>query len=171
MSKLKIAGLANDSIVDGPGLRFTIFTQGCPHHCEGCHNPETHNFKGGEKISSKKIFKKIASNPLLTGVTFSGGEPFMQAKELLPLAKKIKELGLEIAAYSGFLFEQLEKDCVKGAKDLLSYIDVLIDGKFVLKERSLSLKYKGSKNQRTVDVKSSLEKGKVILEKSERWTK
>lgn len=171
MAKLRISGCVNDSIVDGPGLRFTLFTQGCPHNCPGCHNPQTHDFKGGYNASIKKIFAQIKANPLLSGVTFSGGEPFMQAKTLVPLAKMIKEAGLELACYTGFVFEQLASDQVKGARELLNYIDVLIDGKFVLSQRSLDLAFKGSKNQRTINVSQSLKEGKVVLEKSERWTK
>ena len=171
MAKLRISGCVNDSIVDGPGLRFTLFTQGCPHNCPGCHNPQTHDFKGGYNASIKKIFAQIKANPLLSGVTFSGGEPFMQAKALVPLAKMIKEKGLELACYTGFVFEQLASDQVKGARELLNYIDVLIDGKFVLSQRSLDLAFKGSKNQRTINVPQSLKEGKVVLEKSERWTK
>lgn len=171
MAKLRISGCVNDSIVDGPGLRFTLFTQGCPHHCPGCHNPQTHDFKGGYNASIKKIFAQIKANPLLSGVTFSGGEPFVQAKTLVPLAKMIKEAGLELACYTGFVFEQLASDQVKGARELLNYIDVLIDGKFVLSQRSLDLAFKGSKNQRTINVPQSLKEGKVVLEKSERWTK
>lgn len=171
MAKLRISGCVNDSIVDGPGLRFTLFTQGCPHNCPGCHNPQTHDFKGGYNASIKKIFAQIKANPLLSGVTFSGGEPFVQAKTLVPLAKMIKEAGLELACYTGFVFEQLASDQVKGARELLNYIDVLIDGKFVLSQRSLDLAFKGSKNQRTINVPQSLKEGKVVLEKSERWTK
>lgn len=171
MAKLRISGCVNDSIVDGPGLRFTLFTQGCPHNCPGCHNPQTHDFKGGYNASIKKIFAQIKANPLLSGVTFSGGEPFVQAKTLVPLAKMIKDAGLELACYTGFVFEQLASDQVKGARELLNYIDVLIDGKFVLSQRSLDLAFKGSKNQRTINVPLSLKEGKVVLEKSERWTK
>ena len=171
MAKLRISGCVNDSIVDGPGLRFTLFTQGCPHNCPGCHNPQTHDFKGGYNASIKKIFAQIKANPLLSGVTFSGGEPFVQAKTLVPLAKMIKEAGLELACYTGFVFEQLASDQVKGARELLNYIDLLIDGKFVLSQRSLDLAFKGSKNQRTINVPQSLKEGKVVLEKSERWTK
>lgn len=171
MAKLRISGCVNDSIVDGPGLRFTLFTQGCPHNCPGCHNPQTHDFKGGYNASIKKIFAQIKANPLLSGVTFSGGEPFVQAKTLVPLAKMIKEAGLELACYTGFVFEQLASDQVKGSRELLNYIDVLIDGKFVLSQRSLDLAFKGSKNQRTINVPQSLKEGKVVLEKSERWTK
>lgn len=169
MNRLRISGLVNDSIVDGPGLRFTIFVQGCPHHCEGCHNPQTHSFKGGKKVFSSKIIKQISSNPLLYGVTFSGGEPFMQAKKLLNIAKFVKEQGLELACYTGFLFEELYSDKVPYARELLSFLDILIDGKFVLSQKSMDLKFKGSKNQRTIDVQKSLKEGKVILSTNKKW--
>ncbi len=170
MARIRISGIVNDSIVDGPGLRYTIFTQGCPHHCEGCHNPQTHTYKGGKKISLKKIKKDILSNPLLQGVTFSGGDPFVQAEKLIPVAKFIKEQGLELACYTGYVFEMLISGNIPYARELLSYIDVLIDGRFVLSQKSLDLKFKGSKNQRTIDVQASLKEGKVILMTDQRWT-
>lgn len=170
MARLRISGLVNDSIVDGPGLRYTIFTQGCPHHCEGCHNPQTHAFKGGKMINIKKIAKEIDNNPLLYGVTFSGGEPFAQAKRLIPLAKHIKEKGLELACYTGYLFEILNSGQIPFAKELLSYIDILIDGKFVLSQKSLDLRFKGSKNQRTIDVQASLKENRAILSNNPKWT-
>lgn len=169
MARLRISGLMNDSIVDGPGLRYTIFTQGCPHHCEGCHNPQTHPFKGGKKINIKKIEKEIQANPLLYGVTFSGGEPFTQAKTLIPLAKFVKEKGLELACYSGYLFEQLISGQIPFAKELLQYVDILIDGKFVLSQKSLNLKFKGSKNQRTIDVQTSLKQNKPVISQNPKW--
>ena len=169
MAKLRISGLVHDSIVDGPGLRYSIFTQGCPHHCEGCHNPQTHSYKGGRKISLRKLKKDISSNPLIQGVTLSGGDPIEQAKTLIPLAKFIKEQGLELACYTGYLYEVLVGGNMPYARELLSYIDILIDGKFVLSQKSLNLKFKGSSNQRTIDVQASLKEGKVILSKDPRW--
>lgn len=157
---LRVAELINDSIVDGPGLRFTIFTQGCPHHCEGCHNPQTHDPAGGYEISAEAVMDKIKENPLLDGVTFSGGEPFLQAKELLPIARAVKDMGMNVIAYSGFTFEELLK--IKDAAELLHYVDILIDGRFVLAERSLELRFRGSKNQRVLDVKRSFEAGRAI---------
>ncbi len=169
MARIRISGIVNDSIVDGPGLRYTIFTQGCPHHCEGCHNPHTHSYKGGKKISFRKIKKDILSNPLLQGVTLSGGDPFVQAKNLIPVAKFIKEQGLELACYTGYMFEVLSSGKLPFARELLSYIDVLIDGKFILAQKSLNLKFKGSANQRTIDVQSSLSQGKIVLMTDPRW--
>lgn len=171
MKKLRISGTVNDSIVDGPGLRFTIFTQGCPHNCPGCHNPQTHSMKGGKKISINKLYKQIKKNGLLSGITFSGGEPFVQAKMLIPLAKKLKEDNFEIASYTGYLFEDLVNDKVPFAKELLKYLDVLIDGKFVLSLKSMDLAFKGSSNQRTIDVQKSLKENKTILSSDNRWLK
>lgn len=171
MKKLRISGTVNDSIVDGPGLRFTIFTQGCPHNCPGCHNPQTHSMKGGKKISINKLYKQIKENGLLSGITFSGGEPFVQAKTLIPLAKKLKEDNFEIASYTGYLFEDLVNDKVPFAKELLKYLDVLIDGKFVLSLKSMDLAFKGSSNQRTIDVQKSLKENKTILSSDNRWLK
>ncbi|MBP0959352.1 MAG: radical SAM protein, partial [Oscillospiraceae bacterium] len=100
--EIRIAGTSNDSIVDGPGIRFTIFVQGCPHHCKGCHNPQTHSYDGGKVIDTDELLEKILANPLLDGVTFSGGEPFVYAKQLADLARKIKQNNLNIVTYSGY---------------------------------------------------------------------
>ena len=169
MAKLRISGIMNDSIVDGPGLRYTIFTQGCPHNCEGCHNPQTHPLKGGKMINIKKIIKEIDNSPLLSGVTFSGGDPFIQAKNLVPVAKFVKEKGLELACYTGYLFEQLISGEIAYAKELLSYVDILIDGKFVISQKSLDCKFKGSRNQRTIDVQASLKENKAIISQNAKW--
>ena len=161
---IKLAGLVPESYVDGPGIRFAIFTQGCPHHCKGCHNPETHDFNGGRTADTDRIFKKITENPLIKGVTFSGGEPFCQAEPLADLGRKLKEKGYHIMSYSGYTFEELlEKGRENGAvKKLLSCLDILVDGRFVLSERSLELKFRGSKNQRLIDVPLSLKCGKAV---------
>lgn len=160
--EVRIAGLVKDSIVDGPGLRFTIFTQGCPHHCKGCHNPKTHDFKGGKLVTSEYILKEIASDRGATGITLSGGEPFCQAKVLAPLAKQLKQMGYEVASYSGWTFEELNSGKIPFAKELLENIDILIDGKFILEQRSLELSFRGSKNQRIIDVPKSLKAGFAI---------
>lgn len=161
---IKLAGLVPESYVDGPGIRFAVFTQGCPHHCKGCHNPETHDFNGGRTADTDRILKKITENPLIKGVTFSGGEPFCQAEPLADLGRKLKEKGYHIMSYSGYTFEELlEKGRENGAvKKLLSCLDILVDGRFVLSERSLELKFRGSKNQRLIDVPLSLKCGKAV---------
>ena len=164
MKNLRIAGVVNESIVDGKGIRYTIFVQGCPHHCEGCHNPQTHDFSGGNEITIQQLLKDIQKDPLLSGVTFSGGEPFCQPEALAALGKEIKELGLDITIYSGYTFEELwlmsEKN--KAIRELLEIADILIDGKFILQQKSLMLKFRGSKNQRIIDVPKSITAGKAI---------
>ena len=162
--EIRIAGTSNDSIVDGPGIRFTIFVQGCPHHCKGCHNPQTHSYDGGKVIDTDELLEKILANPLLDGVTFSGGEPFVYAKQLADLARKIKQNNLNIVTYSGYTFERLLSESTEenGFSELLSETDILIDGPYLEAERSLMLLFRGSKNQRIVDVKKSLEKGTIV---------
>ena len=164
MKNLRIAGVVNESIVDGKGIRYTIFVQGCPHHCEGCHNPQTHDFSGGNEITIQQLLKDIQKDPLLSGVTFSGGEPFCQPEALAALGKEIKTLGLDITIYSGYTFEELwlmsEKN--KAIRELLEIADILIDGKFILEQKSLMLKFRGSKNQRIIDVPKSRTAGKAI---------
>lgn len=161
--ELRIAGTANDSIVDGPGIRFTIFTQGCPHHCPGCHNPQTHDFNGGKITDTAELLEKIKSNPLLDGVTFSGGEPFCQAEVLAQLGAEIKKSGLNIITYTGFEFEYLYENRDKnGYGKLLEITDYLIDGKFIEAEKDWQIKFRGSRNQRYIDCQESLKKGTVV---------
>lgn len=165
MNELRISGIVPESIVDGPGIRYTVFVQGCPHHCEGCHNPQTHDFEGGRVVSLDGILAEIKKNPLLSGVTFSGGEPFCQPDALAELGKEIKALNLNLVCYSGFTFEELWELGKKNPAilELLTLTDILIDGKFVLAEKSLMLKFRGSRNQRILDVPASLEKGTAVL--------
>lgn len=161
---IRLSGVVSESIVDGPGLRFAIFTQGCPHHCKGCHNPETHDFDGGRLADTDLIIKKIKENPLLSGVTFSGGEPFCQPEPLADMAVKLKKDGYHLLAFTGYRFEKLLEmsEENQSIKTLLKNLDIIIDGKFELDKRSLDLTFKGSSNQRTIDVAQSLEAGKVI---------
>ena len=154
---MRITNYVQDSIVDGTGLRFTLFTQGCPHGCIGCHNPDTHDPNGGKEMSVDEIINIMLSNPLTDGITFSGGEPFSQAEDCARIALAAKKAGLNVWAYSGWTFEQLIDNTVHGSKDLLELCDVLVDGPFVLARRSLLLKWRGSENQRVLDVKKSLE--------------
>ena len=165
---LELAGIVTDSIVDGPGIRTCVFCQGCPHHCEGCHNPETWDFGCGTPMDEERILGIVRSNPLCRGVTFSGGEPFAQAEGFAKLAKLLKTAGYEVASYTGYTFEQLL--CGTPAqKDLLRQLDVLIDGPFVLAERSLQLPFRGSRNQRILDVPKSLAAGEPMEIKTGRW--
>lgn len=165
---LKLAGIVADSIVDGPGIRVAIFAQGCPHHCEGCHNPETWAFEGGTEISEEHLVDIVRSNPLAKGVTFSGGEPFAQAEGFAVLAKQLKALGYEVASYSGYTFEELQNG-TDAQKELLQQLDVLIDGRFELQSRSLELVFRGSRNQRILDVPASLQAGSAVEQTSGRW--
>ncbi len=163
--KLRLFGTANDSIVDGPGIRYTVFVQGCMHNCKGCHNPKSHDLNGGYEKDVDEIFNEIKKNPLLDGVTFSGGEPFLQASALTELAKKIKDIGLNLYIYSGFTFEQLtaganEENCWG---ELLSLADFLVDGKFEEDKKHYTLLFKGSENQRIIDVQSSLRDKKLKI--------
>ena len=165
---LDLSGIVGDSIVDGPGIRTTIFCQGCPHHCPGCHNPETWDFGCGTPMDEETILKIVRSNPLCRGVTFSGGEPFAQSAGFVRLAKLLKAAGYEVASYSGYTFEQL----LTGSDDqraLLETIDILIDGPFLQAEKSLELVFKGSRNQRILDVPKSLAAGKAVETTSRRW--
>lgn len=164
MPKLRIAGIVKESVVDGPGIRFVVFSQGCKHNCKGCHNPGTHDLNSGKLVDTEEILNEIKKDPLLLGVTFSGGEPFLQAKPFADLAKKIHKLGLNIITYTGYKFEDLisQMNRENSYEELLNNTDILVDGKFILEEKSLMLKFRGSKNQRVIDVKESLREKKVI---------
>lgn len=164
---LRIAGTIQDSIVDGPGIRYVIFTQGCPHHCPGCHNPQTHDFAGGRVADREEILTRILENPLLSGVTFSGGEPFAQAEALLPLAQALKEHRKHLMIYTGYLFEDLQKMENPAVQALLELADILVDGPFILAERDLTLQYRGSSNQRVIDLSKTRDAGEVVLYRSE----
>lgn len=156
-----MAGVAGDSIVDGPGIRTTYFAQGCPHHCPGCHNPETWAFGAGSDWSEEDLARLAQDNPLCRGVTFSGGEPFAQPEGFLRLANLLRAQGYEIASYTGYTFEALLNG-TPAQRALLEALDVLVDGPFVLRERSLSLPFRGSENQRILDVPASLRAGAPV---------
>ncbi len=161
--QLQLSGTANDSIVDGPGLRFTIFVQGCPHHCPGCHNPQTHPFGGGTPTDTDALLGTIRSNPLLDGVTFSGGEPFCQAPALAELGTHIRALGLNIITYTGYTFEYLlAHRAENGIGELLAVTDFLVDGPFLQEQKSYQLRFRGSANQRILDVRESLAQGRAV---------
>ena len=145
MSKLRIAGIVNDSIVDGEGIRLTVFVQGCSHRCKGCHNPETWDYNGGHDIDISEIIKEYKENPLLQGITFSGGEPFDKVEPLSLIADNVHKLDGDVWCYTGYTLEQLRKDTSK--HKLLSRVDVLVDGPFIEAERDLSLNFRGSRNQ------------------------
>ncbi|MCD8330588.1 MAG: radical SAM protein [Lachnospiraceae bacterium] len=165
---LDLAGILGDSIVDGPGLRTTIFCQGCPHHCPGCQHPETWEFGVGRKLEPEEVLAAIRANPLSRGVTFSGGEPFAQAADFAALGRLLKAEGYEVAAYSGYTFEELLAG-TPAQRELLETIDILIDGPYLAAQRSLELNFRGSANQRVLNVPASLEAGQAVEEMSERW--
>ena len=156
--KIRISGIVNDSVVDGPGFRLAVFTQGCPHHCAGCHNPQTHDFEGGRDIDTQEIIEKLRGNPLLDGITLSGGEPFCQGAACAELASAAHALGLNVWTYSGYTYEQLLAGDAE-QRALLAETDVLVDGPFVLPQRTLELRFRGSANQRLIDVKASAAAG------------
>lgn len=165
--RLAIPHIQKDSIVDGEGVRGVIWTQGCPHHCYGCHNPETHDFNSGELVDIKKIFKEIDSLEGQDGITFSGGDPMMQPKECAEIAKYCHEKGLNVWCYTGYTYEKL-MEISKTEPAILKFleqIDILIDGKFVLAEKSFDVIFRGSKNQRIIDVKKSLKTNNTVLVK------
>ncbi len=163
-----LSGIAGDSIVDGPGIRTTFFSQGCPHHCQGCHNPETWAFQGGTPMETEAMVEIVKQNPLCRGVTFSGGEPFAQAEGFCELAVALKKEGYEVASYTGYTFEQLLGG-TDAQRALLAQIDILIDGPFLLAEKSLEIPFRGSKNQRILDVAKSLAAGQAVEATSARW--
>lgn len=163
--EIRIAGVTKDSVVDGPGLRLTIFTQGCPHHCLDCHNPDTHNLKGGSLLKVRDLLSIVGQSKLIRGVTFSGGEPFLQAKPLAYLAQHVKLQGLDIVTYSGFVFEQIVSMAQKH-KDVLNLLyatDILVDGPYQGEKRDLRLAFRGSSNQRLIDVPTSIKLGETVL--------
>ena len=183
---LRLAGVVRESIVDGPGLRFAIFCQGCPHNCPKCHNQDTHDFSGGYDCDIQKIVNAIEENPLLSGVTFSGGEPSHQPVAFLEIAKKVKSRGPNIWMYSGYTLEELlsransaisdlnnmnenssqtsEKNKEQVAlKGLLGLVDVLVDGKFINELKDLTLPFRGSRNQRIIDMAATKRHNKIIL--------
>ena len=165
---IQVAGLVADSIVDGPGIRVTIFCQGCPHHCPGCQNPKTWPFTGGTAMTEEELLRRVEENPLAKGVTFSGGEPFSQAEGFARLAGMLHERGYEVACYTGYRLEELL--CGTPAqRALLERLDVLIDGPFLQERKSLSLPYRGSANQRVLDVPASLRAGLAVEHAAPRW--
>lgn len=160
---MHIANTVSDSIVDGPGLRFTVFTQGCPHHCPGCHNPDTHDPAGGREVTVDELARRMMANPLTDGLTLSGGEPFLQAEDCASLAQLAHERGLNVWTYTGYTYERLLEGELPGALALLEQTDVLVDGPFLLAEKSYEALFRGSANQRLIDVKKSRAAGRVVL--------
>ena len=163
MKLIQISGIEPESIVDGEGIRYVIFTQGCPHHCPGCHNPQTHPFGGGKLVSIEDILDDISKRKnWIDGITISGGEPFCQIYQCALIAEKAHQMGLSVWCYTGYLFEDLYRQGI----ELLKHIDVLVDGPFVQAEKSLDLDFRGSRNQRVIDIPESLKEGVAILKQT-----
>lgn len=168
MGTIRVSGLVAESIVDGKGMRFVVFCQGCPHHCPGCHNPDTHDFDGGREVQLEEIVGSIAQNPMLQGVTFSGGEPFCQAAAFAELARMLRALPgrrLDLMVYSGWTYEQLTEkaESEPAVGELLRLCDTLMDGPFLMAQRDLTLRYRGSRNQRHIDLMRTRMSGRVVL--------
>ncbi|RCX18433.1 anaerobic ribonucleoside-triphosphate reductase activating protein [Anaerobacterium chartisolvens] len=161
---LRVAGIVKESIVDGPGIRFVVFAQGCPHRCPGCHNPHTHSFEGGAVIEVDDIVELAAKNPMLKGITFSGGEPFEQGQGFAELAYKVGRLGMDVMTYTGYTYEEITTGCEKRPEwgMLIDRTDILVDGRFELDRKNPLLAFKGSENQRIIDVKKSRALGRVV---------
>ena len=160
---MRIYGLVQDSIVDGPGFRFSCFVQGCPHRCPGCHNPDSHDPGGGREMAVEEVAAQLLGNPMTDGLTLSGGEPFAQAEDCLALARAAHAHGLNVWSYSGWTFEHLRDRGSEAQRALLAELDVLVDGPFLLEERTLALPWRGSRNQRVVNVRASLEAGEAVI--------
>ena len=162
--KLKVAGIVDDSVVDGDGVRLTVFTQGCPHRCPGCQNPETHDFNaGGYFTDTDDILRQVDANPLLSGVTFSGGEPFMQPAPLAKLAQDLHKHHKDVWSYSGFTLDELLASKNPAVHELLDEVDVLVDGRYDESQRDLTLTFRGSRNQRIIDMNAYRQTGKLKL--------
>ena len=164
MDKIRIAGVSGESVVDGPGLRFVVFAQGCLHRCRGCHNPESWDPGAGYEFLVKELLDDIYSNPLIRGVTLTGGDPFLQAAPMAALAAGVRQMGKDIITYTGYTWEQLLDMAAKeeGAKSLLHNTDILGDGPYIHELRDLKLVFRGSKNQRVIDVRASIRADAVV---------
>ncbi|MFV0627101.1 MAG: anaerobic ribonucleoside-triphosphate reductase activating protein [Alphaproteobacteria bacterium] len=161
--KLRIASVVDDSVVDGPGVRYVIFTQGCKHNCPGCHNPQSHSFSTGMFVSFDEFYSDLSRFKYVKAVTFSGGEPLEQPEVIAEFVAKLKEKGYHILIYTGYTFEQILADEKK--LKAIEKADLLVDGLFILRLRSLGANFRGSSNQRIVDIQESLKHREVVLSK------
>lgn len=163
-NKVRLSGILFESLVNGEGIRRVFFSQGCKHNCKGCFNPHTHPFDGGELMDMDELLFDIKQNPMLKGVTFSGGDCFEQAEAFSYMAKEVKKLGLNVWAYTGYTFEYILDHCKErtGWEDFIKNIDVLVDGKFEEDLKAEGLRFRGSSNQRIINVPQSLKTGQVI---------
>lgn len=160
---VRIAGIKYESVTDGPGLRTTVFFQGCCHNCNGCHNPETWDKLGGVAMEIPELVTRLNLNPIVSGVSFSGGEPFLQAEQACLIAEAIKRQGKSLWVFTGFIWENLfAKPMSPGFLQLLQQTDVLVDGPFKLEQRDLTIPFRGSSNQRVIDVPRSLSNNDLV---------
>ncbi|MDR0388560.1 MAG: radical SAM protein [Spirochaetaceae bacterium] len=159
---LTIGGIEAESIVDGPGFRYTVFVQGCDFRCPGCHNPALQSFSGGRRVSIAEITAAVRANPLLSGLTLSGGDPFTQAVPCAALAEQVRALGLTVVVYTGYLWEDLLAADKPGWRRLIEAADILVDGPFIQTQKNIELRFRGSANQRLIKVPQSLAAGRVI---------
>jgi anaerobic ribonucleoside-triphosphate reductase activating protein len=161
---MRLSGITQESLVDGPGLRYVIFAQGCQHCCPYCQNPESWDINAGKEFSVKQVIRLLKQQKKTKrGVTFSGGEPFLQAVELAEVAQSARQLGWDVVTYTGFTYEELVADNSSGVKALLSASDILIDGKYIHALRDAKLKFRGSSNQRMIDIAETQKNGRVVL--------
>ena len=161
--RFRLSGIVNDSIVDGPGLRLAVFMQGCPYGCPGCHNPQTHDVMGGREADTEEVRAMLKKNPLLDGLTLSGGEPLLQPQAACEMAEMAKAQGLNVWCYTGDTVEHLLKNCAPDVMAALEHVDVLVDGPFILEQKSLDLRFRGSRNQRLINMPATLKAGKAVL--------
>ena len=150
---VRLAGIVDESVVDGPGVRLVVFAQGCPHRCPGCHNPHTWDFYGGMEVSIEEILLRAEANPILSGITLSGGEPFAQSPGFARLAQEVGRMGLSVVTYTGYTWEQSVGSTDPGVRELLLATDILVDGPFIQALADPGLAYRGSRNQRIIQVR------------------
>ena len=167
--EIRLAGIEPESIVDGPGYRLAVFVQGCPHGCPGCHNPGTHDPAGGYLSDTETIIAQMGKNPLVRGVTLTGGEPMMQAPALCEIAEAAHGKGMSVWCYTGFTLEALARENDAARMRLLGLVDVLVDGPYIARERSLDLLYRGSKNQRLIDMNKTRRAREIRLFEPDAW--
>ncbi|MCL2234919.1 MAG: anaerobic ribonucleoside-triphosphate reductase activating protein [Defluviitaleaceae bacterium] len=160
---MRLSGISPESTVDGPGLRFVIFTQGCPHGCKGCHNPESWPIDGGKEFTTKEIIRMLRKEAKTKkGITLSGGEPFLQSAELVEVARAARDLGLDVVCYTGYTYEELMAESDPDKLALLDLCHILIDGKYHHEQRDISLRFCGSANQRVIDVPETKKQNKIV---------
>ena len=167
--EVRLAGIVPESIVDGPGYRLAVFAQGCPHGCPECHNSQTHDPQGGALRDTSEVIAMLGVNPLVRGVTLTGGEPMMQPEPMAEIARAARQRGMSVWCYTGFTLEALQAEGRADRMRLLEQVDVLVDGPYLARERSLELLYCGSRNQRLIDMPRTLAEGTLRLYEPEAW--